>query len=167
MDQLESYDNANINPLDSVEDILSNHNWTYDRTNQEEIIVEVAGKSCNYRLLFVWQEHMNALQLCCQYDLQIKPDNIQVAATALMDMNSALWMGHFELSKGNLSPHFRQTCLIHEHDHKAGYGQIEDLVDISLIQCERYQSVFYILAENDNVDAEMLSFAMMETAGES
>ena len=167
MDQLESYDNANINPLDSVEDILSNHNWVYDRTNQEEIIVEVMGKSCNYRLLFVWQKHMNALQLCCQYDLQIKPDNIQVAATALMDMNSALWMGHFELSKDNLSPYFRQTCLIHEHDSKAGYSQIEDLVDISLIQCERYQSVFHILAENENVDSEMLSFAMMETAGES
>ncbi len=153
------------NPLDSVEDVLCDNNWVYNRMNNQEILVEVAGTSCEYRLLFVWQEHLNALQLCCQYNMQIKPENIAVAATALMEMNTDLWMGHFEITKDNLSPSFRQTCLIHGHEHRKNY--IEDLVDISLVQCERYQTVFQLLSHESAVNAELLSLAMMETLGES
>ncbi len=167
--QVELYDRMNPNPLDSVEAVLSDHNWVYSRMNDAQLVVDVAGKSCNYRLLFVWQEHMNSLQLCCEYDLKIKELHLPLAAMALMDMNASLWMGHFELDRASLSPSFRQTCFIREHDQKRGYAHIEDLVDISLIQCERYQSVFALLTgEGDGViDADIISFAMMETAGES
>ncbi len=165
--QVECYSEVNPNPLDSVEDVLSDYNWVYSRMDDENIIVEIAGKSCKYRLLFVWKENLNALQLRCQYDVKIKPENMNLAANALMDINEALWMGHFELSKDRLNPCFRQTCLIHDRDHKKFYSHIEDLVDISLIQCERYNSVFQMLASDNSLDVGMLSFAMMETAGES
>ena len=102
-DQIELYEDAGQNPLDNVEDVLSDNNWIYSRMNDEELIVEVAGKTCHYKLLFVWQEHMNALQLCCQYGIKMKPENFQLAATALVDMNASLWMGHFEFSKETTS----------------------------------------------------------------
>ncbi len=165
--QVECYDSENPNPLDSVEDVLSDYNWVYSRMDNENLIVEIAGKSCKYRLSFVWQEHINSLQLRCQYDVKIKPENMASAANALMDINESLWMGHFEISKNTMLPRFRQTCLIHGHDQKKGYSYIEDLVDISLIQCERYQSVFHMLANDSEIDTQMLSLAMMETAGES
>ena len=163
-DQANTQNDMN-NPLDSVEDVLSDNNWVYSRMNNQELIVEVSGTSCDYRLLFVWQEHLNALQLCCQYNIEIIPENMNMAATALMDMNSDLWMGHFEITKGTLSPSFRQTSLIHGHRELKSY--IEDLVDISLVQCERYQTVFQLLAHEKTVNADILSLAMMETLGES
>ncbi len=166
-DRVELYSDTANNPLDNVEDVLSDNNWVYSRKNNEELVVELAGKACDYRVLFVWQEHMNALQLCCQYDMQVKPENMSVAATSIMDMNSNLWMGHFEITKGNLSPCFRQTNLIHSHGKDKNYSHIEDLVEISLNQCERYQHVFELLSSDDNLDMQILSFAMMETQGES
>ncbi len=163
-DQANTHDDIQ-NPLDSVEDVLHDNNWVYSRMNNQELVVEIAGTSCEYRLLFVWQEHLNALQLCCQYNMKIKPENMGIAATALMDMNAELWMGHFEITKGSLSPSFRQTCLIHGHQQRKNY--IEDLVDISLVQCERYQTVFQLLSHDKAVNADILSLAMMETLGES
>ncbi len=165
--QVECYSDANANPLDSVEDVLSDYNWVYSRMDDENIIVEISGKSCKYRLLFAWQEHLNALQLRCQYDITVNPNNMPIAAMALMDINEALWMGHFELSKAGLNPCFRQTSIIYEREHGKFYSHVEDLVDISLIQCERFSPVFHMLANDEPLDIEMISFAMMETAGES
>ena len=166
-DQVKLHEDFEHNPLDSVEDVLNDHNWVYSRMNNQELIVEVSGKSCNYRLLFVWQEHMSALQLFCQYDLKIKPENLILAATTLMDMNASLWMGHFEIAKETQIPSFRHTCLLPDHKESKSYVHIEDLVDISLVQCERYQAVFHLLSSEEPVNIEVLSLAMMETAGES
>lgn len=166
-EHLDAYEDNTINPLDSVEDVLNDHNWVYARTNHDELIVEVAGKACSYKMLFVWQEQMNALQLCCQYDTQILSENLSLTAMALMDMNSDLWMGHFEIEKSTAYPLFRYTSLIRSSQTKSEYEHIEDLVDISLTQCERYQAIFQLLSNTVHMDEQTLSFAMMDTAGES
>lgn len=166
-DLIEAYDDNSTNPLDYVEDVLSDHNWVYSRPNSEELVVEVSGKASTYRMLFIWQEHMNALQLCCQYDMEIKQENLPIAAIALMDMNTSLWMGHFEVTKESRLPSFRHTSLIRSNQNKSEYEHIEDLVDISLTQCERYQAVFHMLANTAHMDQQTMSFALMETEGES
>ncbi len=167
-DQTEVYSEIN-NPLDNVEDVLSDNNWVYKRKNNEELIVKLEGTACNYRMIFIWQEHMNALQLYCQYNIQINPKNIAIATTSIMEMNSNLWMGHFEIEKESLSPCFRQTNLLNSHQNKAEQPHIEDLIEVSLIQCERYQHVFELLSneQDQELDMQILSFAMMETLGQS
>lgn len=168
-DQIEFYEDSTStpNPLEWVEDVLNDHNWVYSRMTNEELIVDIAGKACNYRLLFVWQDHMNALQICCQYEMEISANNMAMAASALMDMNAALWMGHFELTKESNAPCYRYSCLLRDQSSKSGYEHIEDLVDIALTQCERFQTVFALLSQENGMDSQSLSFAMMETAGES
>ncbi len=166
-DQIEAYEELERNPLDCVEDVLSDHNWVYSRMNSEELVVEVAGKSCHYRIMFVWQESLGALQICCQYGMSILPENMDMAAHALMSINAAVWMGHFEMTYDTMAPRFRQTSLIRGDDARSDYDHIEDLVDISLNQCEHYHHIFDMLCVAGTINAETLSFAMMETAGES
>ncbi len=158
---------AETNPLDCVEDVLNDHNWVYSRMTSEELVVEVAGKSCRYDVMFVWQEELGALQICCQYNMSILPENMDMAAHALMSINAAVWMGHFEMTYDTMAPRFRQTSLIRGDDARSNYDHIEDLVDISLNQCEHYHHIFDMLCVSDSINAETLSFAMMETAGES
>lgn len=155
------------NPLDSVEEILDENDWAYSRMNNDELIVRVSGKSCDYRLFFIWQSNMRALQFCCQYDMEIHKENIPIASAVLMDLNAALWMGHFEIDKESAIPCFRQTCLLRSCKEQSRSEYIEDLVDIALAQCEQYQAVFQILASGEAAHAESLSLALMETAGEA
>lgn len=154
------------NPLDSVEDVLNAHNWTFNRVTNDELMVQVAGKSCDYRLFFIWQEDMQALQFCCQYDLIVADDQYAKAAQSLMVINENLWMGHFDLPKETGTPSFRQTCLMRGMSNVI-HDQIEDLVDISLVQCERYYHVFHLLTHKRTTDDQSLALALMDTAGES
>lgn len=167
-EQTELCDTQHLNPLDSVEDVLMSHNWIYSRMNESELVVEVAGKACNYKLVFIWQEDLSALQLCCRYDIKVLPENIDSASQALMSLNSSVWMGHFELEYDTLMPRFRYTSLINtQGTHSDCDDYIESLVDICLNQCEHHFHVFNLLSSDNALNSDTLSLAMMDTVGES
>lgn len=168
----ELFDTAN--PLDIIEDVLTSNNWIFNRMDTNELIVQVTGKSCDYRLIFLWQEEMNAIQFCCQYDMHIDAENFDTAAKTLMSINEKLWMGHFDLPADTGIPTFRQTSLIHDgQSTTAAMESVESMLDISLTQCERYCSAFQMLAEapkGQNItplNDQSMSLALMETVGES
>ncbi len=166
-EQVDFFDESQNNPLDCVEDILDDHNWIYSRIGNEELIVDVRGKICTYRVVFQWQRHLSALQINCQYNLFIPAENYEAAALAILKMNESLWMGHFELPKETMSPSYRQTSFVSGTNESHEQDQIEDLVDASLNQCEQFHHVFQILAEENSIDTQTLSLAMMETAGDA
>ncbi len=166
-DQLDRLENDLPNPLDNVEEVLTAHNWVFNRMNNDELIVQVQGKSCNYRLFFIWQEDMNAVQFCAQYDIVVPANQYQKAASAMLDVNENLWLGHFDLPKDSGAPTFRQTCLFRGIDAASSMEHIEDMVDVALAQCERYYPVFYLLSNDNEVNDQNLSLALMETVGES
>lgn len=155
------------NPLDSVEAVLSANNWVFNRMNDDELTVGVTGKGGQYRLFFIWQEDMQALQFCVQYDLRVAEGNRVPAQDALAVINENLWMGHFDLPKISGIPTYRHTCLFRGFSRDGMTETIEDLVDISLAQCERHYPVFAVLSSANDVSSQGLSLALMETAGES
>ncbi len=151
------------NPLDNVEDLLSDNNWVYTRTGHDELHLEVRGTSCDYNVIFLWQDSINALQLVCEYDLAIHKNNITNAYEAITNMNTALLIGHFEFRRENPHPRFRHSCLMQREDNK----NIEDFVELSLMQCEQSQPVFQMLSNEMPVSSDVLTFALMDTQGES
>lgn len=163
----EEFANDAYHPLDKVEDILSANNWDYYRSEENEIFLKVTGKNCTYRILFAWDESLNALQFCCQYDLSINEANMGKAARTIMILNSNLWMGHFGVSKDTRLPSFRHTCLMRGMDGSGKEEYIEDLVDLALSICERYYSLFYFLSHANDANEQTLSLALMEAEGES
>ena len=165
--ELDLHDDLVVHPLDCVEEFLASNNWVFNRMNPDELMVQVTGKSGAYRLFFLWQEDMSALQFCCQYDLAVPAANREAACRALVNVNEGLWMGHFDIPQQTSIPSFRQTCLFRGAGKGDSAEHIEDLVDISLAQCERYYPLFRFLAQTPSLDEQNLSLAVMETAGES
>ena len=135
--------------------------------NNDELMVQVTGKVCDYRLFFIWQDDMNALQFCCQYNLAIGEKNMGMAARTLMKINENLWMGHFDIPHDTRTPSFRQTCLMRGVNGRSSIEHIEDLVDISMAQCERYYAAFHLLSTANVANDENMTLALMDTAGES
>ena len=41
------------NPIDLVEEIVNANDWAHDRASEEELVVEISGRWCDYRLYFV------------------------------------------------------------------------------------------------------------------
>lgn len=155
------------NPLDQVEEILDQNHWVYSRMDEDKLALSLSGNSSEYEILFLWDKSFNALQFLCQYDLSISAMNKEYLPKVLSDINTSLWMGHFELEHLTNAPIFRYTSLLQSSKDQAVVDLLEKLIDIGLTQCERYQHVFHILSSNMTIDPQMLSLAMMDVAGES
>ncbi|PZO86596.1 MAG: hypothetical protein DI626_06135, partial [Micavibrio aeruginosavorus] len=155
------------NALDSVEEILSANEWAFDRMGEDELTVQVTGKMGEYRLFFHWQEEHSAMRFCCQYDLDIRRDAIANAATAMTEINSTMWLGHFAFREGTEIPCFRHTALFRGQTQNSGAEHMEDMVDIALSECERYYALFELLSRSKPATREELELAMMQPVGAS
>ncbi|MBX2834624.1 MAG: YbjN domain-containing protein [Micavibrio sp.] len=167
LDNIE-FNEDETNPIDSVEEILSSHNWSFDRAGEDELTVDVAGKNSQYRIVFQWIEKFNALKFSCFCDIKIPDNNMIDAHAAVSSMNENLWLGHFDLPMKTRAPVFRYTSFLKSNERSSQSETIENIVDVSLLQCERFFPVFQLLSKNDiQIDHQVLSLALMETHGQS
>ncbi len=154
------------NPLDIVEEIVTANEWLFDRSGEDELIVELAGRWCNYRMYFVWQREVGALQFSCQFDMRV-PEGKRCDVNDLLSMlNSRLWLGHFDLDVQQNAPLFRYTVLTRA-ERMPGVEMLEDLVEIALTECERFYPSFQFVMWGGKRPSEALAAAMIDTAGQA
>lgn len=154
------------NPIDLVEEIVSANDWAHDRASEEELMVEISGRWCNYRLYFVWQEELCAMHFSCGFDMKV-PKGRRAAVYELLALaNEKLWLGHFDLSSDDNSPAFRHAVLL----RGVGAGsaeQVEDLVDIAVSECERFYPAFQLVLARGRRPAEAIDASMIDPVGEA
>lgn len=154
------------NPLDNIEDILTANDWAFNRMADNELSVTLNGRYCAYRLFFIWQADMTALQFSVQYEISTHPRNYNKAADVVMNINENTWMGHFEISSDTFTPTYRYTTLLNP-ENKQSYEHLENIVDIALAQCETNYAAFSLLTAENAANDETLPLALMQTQGAS
>jgi hypothetical protein len=154
------------NPIDLVEEIVIANDWAHDRTSEEELVVEIAGRWCDYRLYFVWQEDLSALHFSCGFDLKVAKARRRAVYELLALANEKLWLGHFDLSAEDNCPAFRHAVLL-RGVLAASAEQIEDLVDIALSECERFYPAFQLVLWGGKSPDDALAAAMIDPIGEA
>lgn len=155
------------NPLDGVEDVLSAQNWTFERTNRDELFVNVKGRHCMYKMMFAWDEEYGALQFCCEYDLQLHDINIDLAYRTLGRINRSLWLGHFDIAEGSSIPSFRHTQLFRGMTQTSGADHLSDLIQIAIDECDKNYPTMVMLSQDNANDNDDFSLALMTVAGQS
>ncbi|MCL2469157.1 MAG: YbjN domain-containing protein [Alphaproteobacteria bacterium] len=154
------------NPLDIVEEIVTANEWLFDRANEDELVVELAGRWCHYRMYFVWQREVGALQFSCQFDMRV-PDGKRGDVNDLLSLlNNRLWLGHFDLDHQQNAPLFRYTVLARS-DRLPGVETFEDLVEIALTECERFYPAFQFVVWGGKHPSEAIVAAMIDTVGQA
>jgi hypothetical protein len=166
MSDLELFEDVS-NPLDSIEDVLHTNEWSFNRPHPDELTLRISGKVGQYSLTFLWQEEYTAMQFFCECDIRIPEERQSVANEALRLINDRLWLGHFDISDHAPGPCFRHTSLFRGWTHSSGAEHVEDLVEIALAECERYYSVFSLIASPEAIDKDHLILALADKAGEA
>lgn len=154
------------NPLDIVEEIVTANEWPFERTSDEELIVEIGGRWCDYRLYFVWQADVSAMQFSCQFDMKVQAPRRNAVNDLLAEVNARMWLGHFDVCTEEHTPMFRQTTLLRGL-RGATVEQLEDLVEIALSECERFYPAFQFVIWGGKSAAEAVSSAILDTVGEA
>ncbi len=155
------------NPLDSVEEIMSGQDWTFDRPTPDELMVHVSGRQGVYSMTFLWHEDHSALQFFCEMDLFIPATRMDSACRVLRRINEDLWLGHFDIPENRQSPCFRHTVLFKGMTQVSGAEHLRDLVEAGVAACERYHNAFNVLASAADAELDLISLALEDAAGEA
>src|SRR4029077_12837410 len=154
------------NPIDLVEEIVVANDWAHDRASEEEMIVEISGRWCDYRMYFLWQEELSALHFSCGFHMKVAKRRRRPLYELLALANERLWLGHFDLAAGEAAPSFRYAVLLRGIG-MASAEQVEDLVDIALSECERFYPAFQLVIWGGKLPEEAMATAMIEPIGEA
>ncbi len=151
----EQINNTHFNPLDAAETFIEAQKWEFDRLADDQLYLGIEGERGNYKLFLMWDETQNALQLCCEIDLCMPKTRLTEIHKMLANINSQMWLGHFDLSKDNTSeciaPCFRYTSLIREMEYMNCVHFIKDLMKVTLQECERLHDAFHVLDKTNDV----------------
>jgi len=154
------------NPIDIVEEIVLANEWPHDRASDEEMVVEISGRWCDYRLLFVWQEEISALHFSCSFDMKVPKLRRAAVYELLATINEKMWLGHFDVCSDSCLPMFRHACLL-RGAMGASVEQVEDLVDMAITECERFYPAFQLVIWGGKTAEEAVTAAMIEPMGEA
>ncbi|GAB6052758.1 YbjN domain-containing protein [Magnetospira thiophila] len=163
---LQSNTSPVTNPIDTVEQVISSYDWSFDRRNDEEMAVQVPGQWCDYSLFFAWCEEVNALHFTCAFDMRVPAKRRQEVHDLLATMNEKMWLGHFGIWDDEGLPMFRHAVLLRGADG-VSQGQMEDLVDIAIAECERFYPAFQYVIWGGKSAPDAIAAAMIETVGEA
>jgi hypothetical protein len=164
---LDDFDGDGGNPLDLIEHMVIERDWSCERPSEDELLVTIPGSWCAYQLRCVWRADEQVLQLVCPLDLKV-PDGKRLPIHETIGLiNEQLWMGHMEMWSEDGSLLFRHAVYI---DGEAGgltANHADLLIDTAVLECERFYPVFQFVLWAGKKPAEALEAAMLETVGEA
>jgi len=154
------------NPLDLAEMVIMDRDWVFDRPADGELIAEVSGVWCNYRIWFNWQEDSGGLTLCCALDSKFPKQMLMKLYSLLALVNGKLWLGHFDADPEENTVTFRHSLLLRE-----GAGttteHLQELLDLAISECERFYPAFQSVVWGGKTAAEALEIALFDTIAEA
>ena len=157
-------ENIPLNPIDIVEEVIYQKNWSFSRADDYELVADIASKCCQYRLYFTWSENVRAISFTITFDLKYPQSKLTKAYELIGLINEKLWLGHFDITSKNGIPAFRHTILSNS-DNDFLHKKLENLVDIAIYECEKYYPSFEQALFYDIDPLESLEFINFEVIG--
>ena len=152
------------NPLDTLEKIISLKQWSYSRENEDELIIDINSKISSYRLYIAWSGEIGAISITITFDLKVPLSDKQKIYELLALINENLLIGHFDITSISGIPAYRNTYLIKEKSIE-NIKILEDLVDIGIIECEKFYHSFQMVICDQSSPSTAVSTCLFETHG--
>ena len=166
MSLLEGIIDSRINPLAVVEDIAADHNWSFERSGEDEVTIVSKGDWTDYQLSFTWMNEIEALHLACAFDMKIPQARRGEVQRLIAAINEQLWIGHFDIWTHTGMIMYRQALVL-PGGLTASTAQCESMLVGAIHACERYYPAFQFVVWAGKTSAEAMSAAMFDTEGEA
>ena len=166
MSLLESISDSRINPLAVVEDIAADHNWTFERSGEDEVTIVSRGDWTDYHLSFTWMGEIESLHLACAFDMKIPPARRNEVQRLIAAINEQMWVGHFDIWTHTGMIMHRQGLPLPE-GLTASAAQCETMLVNAIHACERYYPAFQFVVWAGKSAEDAMGAAMFDTQGEA
>jgi hypothetical protein len=153
-------------PVDVVEHMASLNHWSFDREDDDEISISVAGGWTDYHVAFTWLPDLEAMHVGCAFDIKFNERRRTEILNLIAIMNEQLWVGHFGLWERESVVIFRHSLLL-AGGAEPSRTQCEAILQAAIAACERYYQAFQFVIWAGRSAREALDAALFETAGEA
>ena len=154
------------NPVDVIERLAALNEWSFDRDDDDEISISVAGGWADYSVAFTWLPEMEALHVGCAFDLKVPAARRSDMLGLVSLINEQMWIGHFDIWPVDGVIMFRHALLLAGNAELNG-RQCESVLAAAVMACERYYQAFQFVVWAGKTGKEALETAMIETHGEA
>ncbi|MBY0355536.1 MAG: YbjN domain-containing protein [Rickettsiales bacterium] len=155
-----------FNPIELAEEVMTHREVPFDRPLEDELVAELTGHWCNYRLWLSWEESLGALMLTSSYDIKIPEQHRALLYPLVARINENVLLGHFDISSedGTVSYRYGQLAT----DSKAiTQTLLEELIDIAAAECERFYPAFQTVLWGGQNSEDALKLVLFVHAGEA
>lgn len=151
-------------PVDLIERIAAHNHWSFDREEQDEISISVAGGWTTYNIAFTWLADVEALHVACAFDLSVPAERRKELAELVTLINEELWIGHFDIWPKEGVIMFRHAILLAGGAELNG-SQCQTVLASAVRACERYYQAFQFVVWAGKSGSEALGSILLETQG--
>ena len=153
-------------PVDVVEHMASLNHWSFDREDDDEISISVAGGWTDYHVAFTWLPDLDAMHVGGAFDIKFNDRRRAEILNLIAIMNEQLWVGHFGLWERESVVIFRHAIVL-AGGAEPSRPQCEAILQAAIAACERYYQAFQFVIWAGRNAREALDAALFETAGEA
>ncbi|BAB49745.1 mll2674 [Mesorhizobium japonicum MAFF 303099] len=164
MELLELEFSREIHPVDVIEQVAHNNDWSFERAGDDEISISVAGSWTDYHVSFSWMEDFEALHLACAFDIKVPETRALEVMRLLSLINEQMLFGHFDLWEQEGAIMFRQSLLL-AGGVEPSSQQVEVLLSSALEACECYFQAFQFVVWSGTSAKDALAGVLFETYG--
>ena len=158
------YDSG-YNPVDLIEQVAQTHEWACERTNEDELTLNVAGTWADYHVSLNWRTDLESLHIACAFEFKVPDNRLAEVYRLIAQINEQMWLGHFDLWSQEGLIMFRHGLML--NGTVATSGQCEALLRAGLEACERYYQAFQFVVWAGKDSRSALSSTMFETQGQA
>lgn len=153
-----------FHPIDIVEHLANHHEWDFDRVADDQIAMVIDGTWANFALSLAWHPHDETLRMICTFDMDPPEGRLPALYDVLNRANDKSWSGSFSLWREQAMMVYRYGLNL-TGGATASAAQIEDIVEASVVMCERFYPAFQLVCWGDSEPDEAMTVAMEEAYG--
>ncbi|MDG1997363.1 MAG: YbjN domain-containing protein [Emcibacteraceae bacterium] len=153
-----------VNPLDTLELIVSHNEWPYERLGNEEIVAAITGDWCDFHMRYLWLDDQNILQCAGQMDVKVHDKKRTDILELITTLNERIEMGHFSIWSDDNSIMFRHAMVIPSNAADVT-AACEHTTRAVIAEINRYFPVLQFVIWGDKSPEDAIEAAMLETVG--
>jgi hypothetical protein len=160
------FDDEMNNPIDRVERLAEMRHWAIDRTGTDEVVMTISGGWCDLNLSLSWRSDLEALSVACTYDMRVPEKRRDEVIRLIVQMNSMIVHGHFDLWPDAGILIYRNSLLL-AGQAEANDAQCEQMIRVAIETAQRYYPAVQFVIWGGQRASEAMNNALLETQGEA
>lgn len=154
------------NPIDTVEQLVAEQDWPFERCGDGDLAVCVSGSWCDYNLAFARSVEMETLTLTAAFDFRVSRPRRAELCMLLALVNERLALGHFDLAVSEGMILYRAAVPL-AGAARTGPAQCGQMLQAALDACERFYPAFQFVLWGGKTAEEALEGAILDCRGEA